>query len=124
MRRADLAIKHFAQFKRMSPHDPSLSSMHAGIAFAHVLAGQYYEAVTHAEQALSEGPTLLQALRTASGKLYARCGEWIRRKGNGAGASADSGLRISKSWRSRHPLQRPEDVAKYADGMRIAGLPE
>ncbi len=59
----DIAIKHFAQFARMSPVDPFSARMQAGCAFAHALAGRYDEAVMHAEQALRETPNSHQALR-------------------------------------------------------------
>jgi hypothetical protein len=35
----------------------------------------------------------------------------------------DPTLRVS-SVRDRVPLRRPEDVAKFAEGLRLAGLPE
>jgi tetratricopeptide (TPR) repeat protein len=47
----ETAIQHFARFQRLSPVDPLLVRMNSGIAFAHVLAGRYDEAASHAEQA-------------------------------------------------------------------------
>ena len=35
----------------------------------------------------------------------------------------DPALRIS-NLKDRYPLRRPEDLARYADGLRKAGLPE
>ncbi len=35
----------------------------------------------------------------------------------------DPALRIS-NLKDRSPLQRPQNITKYAEGMRIAGLPE
>jgi hypothetical protein len=35
----------------------------------------------------------------------------------------DPTLRIS-NLKDRHPIRRPADLARLADGLRIAGLPE
>src|SRR5208282_2453259 len=48
----DLAVKHFAQFKRMSPFDPLLPLAQSGSAYAHFYAGRYGEALLQVEQAL------------------------------------------------------------------------
>ena len=62
----DVAVKHLMQVKRMSPFDPLMSGMHSATALAHVFAGRYDDAVSHAEQALSESPNLHQPLRAAA----------------------------------------------------------
>jgi adenylate cyclase len=119
----DVAINHFAHFKRMSPLDPFLPSMHAGIAFAHVFAGRYEEAAASAEQALSETPNMHQTLRAAAisfafaGRLEQAQGAMARLR------ELDPQLRFS-NLKDQVPLRRPEDIARYADGMRKAGLPE
>jgi len=119
----DLAIKHFAQFKRMSPLDPFTSSMHAAIAFAHVLAGRYEDAAASAEQALSESPNLHQALRAAAAS-YALAGRIEQaQKAMARLRQIDPALRIS-NLKDFTPLRQPEDMARYAEGMRKAGLPE
>jgi adenylate cyclase len=119
----DLAIKHFAQFKRMSPLDPSISSMHSGTAFAHVLAGRYEEAAVNAEQAISESPNLLQALRAAA-TSFALVGRVEQaQKAMARLRQINPAQRISNLG-DLTPLRRPEDMARYAEGMRKAGLPE
>jgi TolB-like protein/Flp pilus assembly protein TadD len=120
---SDIAIQHFVRFKRMSPIDPMLIRMNSGIAFAHVLAGRYDEASSHAEQALSEDPNSHQALRMgAIGHALAgrmeRAQKIIERL-----RQIDPALRISNLNRLT-PLRRPQDMARYSEGMRKAGLPE
>jgi tetratricopeptide (TPR) repeat protein len=119
----EIAIKHFARFMRMSPLDPLLARAHSATAFAHVFAGRYDMAVSHAEQALGEKPNLHQALRAAatSNALAGRLEE--AQKAMARLRRIDPALRVS-NLKEQTPLQRPEDLARYAEGMRLAGLPE
>jgi TolB-like protein len=120
---SDIAIQHFVRFKRMSPVDPMLIRMNSGIAFAHVLAGRYDDASSHAEQALSENPNSHQALRMCA-MGHALAGRMERaQKVMERLRQIDPALRIS-NLRQLTPLRRPQDMARYAEGMRKAGLPE
>jgi TolB-like protein len=119
----DTAIRHFAQFKRLSPLDVAMPRMLAGIAFAHFFAGRYDEACSQAEQALQESPNLHQALRisvasTALAGRIERARDVLSRL-----RRIDPALRVSNLG-DITPLRRPEDIAKYAEAMRKAGLPE
>jgi tetratricopeptide (TPR) repeat protein len=117
------AIQHFVRFQRMSPVDPMLNRMNSGMAFAHVLAGRYDDASSHAEQALSENPSSHQALRIcAMGHALAGRTERAQQIMNRL-RQIDPALRIA-NLRHLTPLRRPDDMARYAEGMRKAGLPE
>jgi adenylate cyclase len=119
----DTAIKHFAQFKRMSPLDPHTAVALSGCAYAHLFAGHYDEASSHAEQALQESPNLHQALR-ASAASNALAGRIERaQKAMVLLRRIDPALRVS-NLRDLTPLRRAEDMARYAEGMRKAGLPD
>ncbi len=119
----DTAIQHLERFRRMSPVDPLLMRTNCGIAFAHVLAGRYDKASSHAEEALNENPDSHQALRMAAmshalaGRME-RAQEMMERL-----RQIDPGLRVS-NLKNLTPLRRPEDMTRYAEGMRMAGLPE
>ena len=119
----ETAIKHTARLMRMSPLDPFLAWMHSATAFAHVFTGRYDLGVAHAELALSEKPNLHQALRAAavSNALAGRIEQ--ARKAIARLRRIDPTLRVS-NLKDLTPLQRPEDIAKYNEGMRLAGLPE
>ena len=119
----ETAIKHTARLMRMSPLDPFLAWMHSATAFAHVFIGRYDLAVAHAELALSEKPNLHQALRAAavSNALAGRIEQ--ARKATARLRQIDPTLRVS-NLKDLTPLQRPEDITKYHEGMRLAGLPE
>jgi TolB-like protein/Tfp pilus assembly protein PilF len=119
----DTAIQHFAQFKRLSPLDPWMSVALSASAFAHFFAGRHDEACVLAEQALQETPNLHQALRAA-----VACNALVGRMDRAREVLSrlrrvDPALRVSNLGNIT-PLRRPEDIAKYAEAMRTAGLPE
>ena len=119
----DTAIRHFAQFRRLSPLDPSMSVVLSASAFAHFFAGRSEEACALADQALQETPNLHQALRAAvasnalAGRMDRAQNALTRLR------HIDPALRVSNLG-DITPLRRPEDRAKYAEAMRKAGLPE
>jgi Flp pilus assembly protein TadD len=81
------------------------------------------QAVQFAEQALSEKPNSHQVLRSAA-LSYALAGRLEQaRKAMAQLRQIDPSLRVS-NLKDQTPLQRAEDLAKYAEGMRLAGLPE
>jgi hypothetical protein len=97
--------------------------MQSATAFAHVFAGRYDEGVSHAEMALSENPTLHMGLRAAA-MSYALAGQVEQaHKAMLRLREIDPTLRIS-NLQDLTPLQRPQDIAKYAESLREAGLPE
>jgi tetratricopeptide (TPR) repeat protein len=119
----ETAIRHMANFERISPFDPAMPRMQSATAFAHVFAGRCEQAIAHAEAALSENPVLHMGLRAAA-LSCALAGH--ARSANGFMArlrEIDPALRIS-SLQEVTPLRRPQDVALYAEGLRKAGLPE
>ena len=119
----DVAVSHLMHASRLSPLDPLMFGMHAGMAFAHFFAGRYDEAAAWAEKALREQPTWVPALRTAAAS-HALAG----RQGNAQHAMARMRqlapeIRLS-NLKGLMPLRRPEDLARFAEGLRKAGLPE
>jgi tetratricopeptide (TPR) repeat protein len=118
-----LAIEHHARAARLSPLDPMLYNMHVGMAFAHFLADRYDEAAAWAQRALHEQPNyptanrILAASRALAGQLAeARQAMTSLRQLDPALCVANLGEVI--------PVRRPEHLAKFADGLRKAGLPE
>jgi len=119
----DTAIRHLAQFKRLSPLDSVMPRHVCGSAFAHFFAGRYDEACSLAEQVLQESPNLHLGLRACAAS-HALAGR-VERARNAMTRlrQIDPNLRVSNLG-DLTPLQRPEDIAKYAEAMRKAGLPE
>ena len=119
----DLAIEHLAHAMRLSPLDMQTARLQAGTAFAHFLAGRYDEASSWAQRALQVRPSYPTAIRlaAASSALAGRPQE--ARQAIERLRQVDPTLRVS-NLKDRLPLRRPDDLARYAEGLRKAGLPE
>jgi tetratricopeptide (TPR) repeat protein len=119
----DAAIEHFTRAMRMSPLDPELYRMQAGLAAAHLFAGRFDTASSWAEKAFRELPSFLMVVSViaASHALAGRSDEAQRAMKHLR--ELDPTLRVSNlaDW---IPIRRAEDRATFADGLRKAGLPE
>jgi TolB-like protein/Tfp pilus assembly protein PilF len=117
------AIDQFARAMRLSPVDPLIFRMHAGIAYAHFFAGRYDEASAWAEKAVRARPTWLTAVRgaAASHALAGRLDEG--RKLMARMRELDPALRIS-NLKELLPLRREDHFIRWADALRQVGLPE
>jgi TolB-like protein len=118
----EVAIEHWAHLMRLSPLDPLTFDAQTGIAFAHFFAGRYDDASSWAEKVLRERPEYHPALRiaAASNALAGRMDE------------AHSAMARSlwlyptphiSNLKNQIPLRRTEDLARYAEGLQKAGLP-
>jgi TolB-like protein len=118
-----VAREHFAHAMRLSPLDPFVSAAQNGIALVHLCAGRYDEASSWAEKALREDPNYHPALRVfaASNALAGRLED--AQKGVARLREIDPTFRVS-DLRDLTGLRRPVDFARYAEGLRKAGLPE
>ncbi len=119
----DLALAHFAKAMRLSPLDPLTFAMQTGCAHACMFAGRFDEASQWAQQALREQPDFMTTNRIAAAAtaLAGRLHE--ARKAMAQLRRLDPALRISNLG-DQIPLRRPQDLARYQDGLRKAGLPE
>jgi TolB-like protein/class 3 adenylate cyclase len=116
------AIDRFERALRLSPRDPTVFHMRTGIAYASLLAGQYEIASSMARDALRD-QTWLGGLRVlAASKALAGHLEEAREAMDRL-LQIDPALRISNLKNRISPLQ-PNDLAKYVDALRKAGLPE
>jgi adenylate cyclase len=116
------AIDRFERALRLSPRDPTVFHTRIGIAYANLLTGHYDKASSAAREALRDqtwlgGLRILAASKALAGQLE-EAREAIDRL-----LQLDPAVRIS-SLKDRISPLRPEDFAKYADGLRKAGLPE
>jgi TolB-like protein len=120
----DSAIERLARAMRLSPLDPLMGWMQAATAHAHVFAGRYDLASSWAGMALRDRPDYLNALRisAASNALAGRLEQ--AQKALVRLRQLDPTRRVSNLRDSMGPYRRPEDVAKYEEGLRRAGLPE
>jgi TolB-like protein len=115
----DTAIKHLEQAIRLSPLDPLSFIVHNGIALAHFFSGRYEQAAAAAEKA---GPNYVTGLLMAAISLAL------------AGRTEDSNRALARlreldptacttKFAGLWPLRRPEDVVRFAEGLRKVGLP-
>jgi len=120
----ELAIKHLAQAMRLSPRDPILFRMEGATASAHFFAGRYDEASFWAQKALRENPNYQQALRVsaASHALAGRLQE--AQKAIARVRQLDPDFRVGNMKDRLPKFRRAEDFARYAEGLRKAGVPE
>ncbi len=119
--RPEAAIQHLATAMRLSPLDPFIDQMQAATALAHFSAGRYDEASIWAEMSSLKDVTSAR-IAAASNALAGRI-----EKAHVAMARVrqlDPDLPIS-NLKDRIPtFWPPEDLARYEDGLRKAGLPE
>jgi adenylate cyclase len=120
----DLAIEHLARAMRLSPLDPLMPNMRATAAYAHFFAGRYDEASLWAEMTLRERPDSLNALHmaAASNAIAGRLAQ--AHKALARLRQLDPVLRVSNLRDRLGPYRRPEDLARYEEGLKKAGLPD
>jgi TolB-like protein len=119
---ADAAIDCFAKAIRLSPVDPRMFDMQAGLASGHFIAGRYAEACLWSDKAIGNHSKYGPALRVgvagqALGGRTERAQKLIALL-----RAADPGLRLS-NLEDRAPWSRA-GLAALAEGLRKAGLPE
>lgn len=119
----DNAIEYFTHAIRLSPLDPEIYRMQAGIAAAHLFAGRFDSASSWAEKAYRDLPSFLMAVAiiAASYALAGRITEAQRAMQHVR--ELDPALRLSNltDWL---PIHRSQDLAMFTDGLRKAGLAE
>jgi tetratricopeptide (TPR) repeat protein len=119
----DSAIAHFTQAMRLSPLDPEMYRMQAGMAAAHLFAKRFDEASSWATKSFRDLPTFLivVAFIAASHALAGRTDE--ARRAMQHLRRLDPTIRTS-NLADYLPIRRPQDLAIFSDGLRKAGLPE
>lgn len=119
----DGAIAHFTQAMRLSPLDPEMYRMQAGMAAAHLFAVRFDEASSWATKSFRDLPTflLMVAIIAASHALAGRTDEAQRAMRHLR--QLDPTMRVS-NLTDYVPICRPQDLAIFSDGLRKAGLPE
>jgi tetratricopeptide (TPR) repeat protein len=118
----DAAIEHLAHAVRLSPLDPEMFRMQIGMALAHFSPDASISRRNGRKRRWATCPfpapvAVIAASHALSGRMdKARLAMQRLRE-------LDPALRLGnlKDWL---PIQRPEDFARFVDGLRLAGLPE
>ena len=124
----EVAIEHLTHAMRLSPLDPLTFVAQMAIAFAHFFAGRYDDASSWAEKALATSPPGLRErpvyhpallIAAASNSLAGRLEE--ARNAIARLRQLNPTPHIS-NLKNQIPLRRLEDLARYTEGLRKAGL--
>jgi TolB-like protein/tetratricopeptide (TPR) repeat protein len=120
----ELAIERFARVMRLSPLDPLVTGMQAGTAHAHFFLGRYDEAASWAAMALQGNPDFKLGLRidAASNAMAGR--PELAHKAMARLRQLNPTLRVSTLKDVVGPYRHAEDLSRYEEGLRQAGLPE
>jgi tetratricopeptide (TPR) repeat protein len=118
------AIEHLARAMRLSPLDPWGIGMRNGTAHAHFFLGRYDEAASWAAMALQDNPDFQPGLRiqAASNAMAGRPEQ--AHKAVARLRQLSPALRVSNLKDVLGPYRLAEDLWRYEEGLRQAGLPE
>jgi tetratricopeptide (TPR) repeat protein len=116
-------IERFSRAMRLNPLDPYLFLVQLGTACGYLFAGDHEVSAQWADKALQQRPKIIIGLRLAA-SCFAIAGrlEDARRTVELLRELAPE-FRIAQV-RTLFPLRREEDLTKYCNGLRLAGLPE
>jgi len=120
----ETAIERFARAIRLNPLDPFMSGVRTGVSHAHFFLGHYDDAASWAAMALQDNPDFQPALRmdaasnAMAGRLEQAHQAAVRL------LQLNPVLRVSSLKDLLGPYRRAEDLSRYAEGLRRAGLPE
>ncbi len=118
----EVAIQHFERSLRLSPFDPMAFNCDMGIGCAHFIARRYDQAVQWQEKALMVKPSAGWIRRTLA-PAYALAGDLDRaRECVGELVKAYPGITVSDI--SQAMAFSREVMGRFAEGLRLAGLPE
>ena len=117
------AIEQVSHVFRLSPIDPEVYRSEVIMAFAHLCLGRYVEASSWATRALARQSNFVPAMRAATA-AYALAGDITEaRRIVGQMCRLDPTLTQS-SYRNKAYFRRTEDIERFIEGFRLAGLPE
>mgnify|MGYP001081100041 CR=1 FL=1 len=117
------AVKFFQHAMRLSPRDPELYRMQAGMAAAHLFLKDFDAAASWAEKAYQNLPSFQMAVAVgaASQALAGRIDEAQRGLAHLRQLNPDLRLSTLPDW---IPVCQPRNLAVLASGLRVAGLQE
>jgi TolB-like protein len=120
----ETAIERFAHAMRLNPVDPRMSGMRAGTAFAHFFLGRYDEAASWAAMALQDNPDFQPGLRIAAASNAMAGRPEQAHKAAARLRQLNPVLGVSTLKDVLSPYRRAEDLSRYEEALRRAGLPE
>jgi TolB-like protein len=116
-------LRRISQARRLSPSDPHVFFFDMALIMPHLMGGDYAAAIEVGRRAIQLNPWFTSAYKgylAALGHMgkTREAADVLRRL-----LHLEPGFSVEAAVR-RVPLQRPEDMQRYAEGLRLAGLPE
>ena len=120
-----VAVEHLTRAMWHDPlHSGHIMNIWSAMAHACFFLDRYSESMAWAERNLRESPDAHPSLRIfAAGAAFAGMTETARKIGTRLHA-VDPEFRVSRLGTYLGPYQKAEFLEKYAEGLRLAGLPE
>jgi adenylate cyclase len=120
----ETGIACFEQAMRLSPVDPVRFIHLAATGIALLLVGRYDEAAAFAARGAAEQPNVSfpRRVQAAALALAGRLDE--ARAAMAEMRRLAPQMRLSEAGAWMMPFRRPEDAARYTEGLRLAGMPE
>ncbi len=119
----DTAIARMRQAIELSPSDPHLFFFQAAIVTPHLLRGEFEAAAAAGRAAIELNPWFSSAFKAHLAALGNLGCEREAADVRARLLKLEPGFTVRDAIR-RSPLTRPEDVARYAEGLRGGGLAE
>ncbi len=119
----EAALARMRQAILLSPSDPHLFFFQAAMIMPHLLCGDYHDAAFAGRKAIELNPWFSSSFK---GHLAALGHLGLAKEAAGVLArllKLEAGFTVRDAIR-RSPMSLPEDVDRYAEGLRRAGLPE
>lgn len=119
----DEAIEYFQRTMRLNPRDPENFATYSGLAWAYLFSGRTTDALQWGAAALRENGEFLQSLRVLAASHALSGNIEAAQTAYAKAVRIDPTQRIA-NIRKYMPLRRDEDLARVAEGFRLAGMPE
>ena len=119
----DTAISHLQRAMQLSPLDPLIFLSQMCMSLALFVAGRYEEGASWAVKALQVKPNFQAIMRLliVNSALSGRVED--AKRSMKVAISLDPAMRLSNLKERIGPF-KPEDIVRYCDALRLAGLPE
>jgi adenylate cyclase len=120
---ADDAVERLQNVWRLNPYDPMNFYYWIVAGIAEFVAGRYGECIAWTRKSHRANPRFIAALRTLAPALALSGDEPGAREVGKKILAIEPRFRVSRfiEW---YPLRRKQDLARLAEGLRAAGLPE
>ena len=118
-----LAIEHGNRAMRLSPRDYNRSNMLLLMSLANLFLHHFEDAERFALEIVTRSPNHLTSLQVLAASSAFQNNSGLARETAARILCLDPTFRVSK-LRDLVALRRPEDLATYMEGLRLAGIPE